>query len=210
MSRKVFQLIAFMRKLFIKNTVPRTNTTQLHQLGVSGSAESSPNGVRGGAPEALALTAFSLTKRRICKLYWFDQFRRSWGCSHRLKQILLGKIESLWQNQNLASQKHPFSFGYGFDQCRRQTMVKRRSKITKGGALKSPQILQFKNLHSMGDKIRTFCSSTVGVGKITGSEGGGSRAWRFKKKKKKHFKHFLIQGFSWSMILNYCSMLVRT
>jgi len=32
-TRNVLQLITFMQKLFIKNTVPRTNYTQLHQLG---------------------------------------------------------------------------------------------------------------------------------------------------------------------------------
>jgi len=57
-----------MRKLFIKKTVPHTNYTQLHHLGGWGGVESSPNGVRDRTPEALALTAFSLTKRYICTL----------------------------------------------------------------------------------------------------------------------------------------------
>jgi len=53
-----------MRKLTVhKNTVPQLNNTQLHQLGVWGSAKSSLNRVRGGASEALALIAFSLTKK---------------------------------------------------------------------------------------------------------------------------------------------------
>jgi len=36
-----------MQKLFIKNTVPRTNYTQLHELGGLRERRKLPNGVRG-------------------------------------------------------------------------------------------------------------------------------------------------------------------
>jgi len=46
-------------------------------------------------------------------------------------------------------------------------------------ALRLSQILLIRIDFFMGDKIRTFCSSTVGVGKIAGSESGAPRAWLF-------------------------------
>jgi len=36
-----------------------------------------PQRVRSGAPEALALTAFSLTKKCMCKIYWSELLIRS-------------------------------------------------------------------------------------------------------------------------------------
>jgi len=49
----------------------------------------------------------------------------------------------------------------------------------------------------MGDEVRTFCGSTVGVGKIAGSEVGALRSWRFFFFKKiTHFRHILIQIFA--------------
>jgi len=43
--------------------------TQLHHVGGRGALKAfTMGGVRGGSPEALALAAFSLTKRRICKI----------------------------------------------------------------------------------------------------------------------------------------------
>jgi len=47
----------------------------------------------------------------------------------------------------------------------------------------------------MGDKIRTFCSKKVGLGKIAGSEDGAPRAWRFFFKKITHFKHCFYSNF---------------
>jgi len=49
----------------------------------------------------------------------------------------------------------------------------------------------------MGDKIRTFCSSTVGVGKITKVWGRSPQSLAIFSKKITHFKHILIQIFAW-------------
>jgi len=61
----------------------------------------------------------------------------------------------------------------------------------------------------MGDKISTFCSSTVGVGKIAEVEGEPPELGDFFFQRITHFKHILIQIFAENIILNYCSVLVR-
>jgi len=58
-----------MRKLFINNIEPRTNYTQLHQLEVWGSAESSFNGVRSGATGSFSFNSIFIDKKALCKLY---------------------------------------------------------------------------------------------------------------------------------------------
>jgi len=50
-----------MRNMFIKNTqYPARITPNYISQEIWGSAESSPNGVRGGTLEALALTAYTI------------------------------------------------------------------------------------------------------------------------------------------------------
>jgi len=70
-SRNVWKLITFTRKLFIKNIVYLAKNipvpNYIDQLGAWRSTVN-PNGIRGGAQEALAVRAFSLTKDVFCKL----------------------------------------------------------------------------------------------------------------------------------------------
>jgi len=75
--KKRFQLIILLRKLLIIDIVPRTNYTQLHQLGDLEERWKLPQLDPGKASKALALTVFLLTKKAhfvsFFNLNWVDQ-----------------------------------------------------------------------------------------------------------------------------------------
>jgi len=74
--------------------------------------------------------------------------------------------------------------------------LKWRGTISKRGALKLIKINYY-----MGDKIRTFCSSIVRVGKIAEDWGQSTQSlaifYNFFFSKITHFKRILIQIFAW-------------
>jgi len=85
-----------MRKLLINNIVPRTNYTQLHQLGDLEERWKLRPLDPGGASKALALTVFLLTKKvhfvSFSYLNWVDQYPVAYAgilkrCGLRIKSL---------------------------------------------------------------------------------------------------------------------------
>jgi len=191
--------------MFIKNQVPRTNYTQLHQLG--------------DLRERWKLSQWDPFQQHfhwqkgafVSLLIWIIDSISAVGSgdSNILEQILLGKIDSLWAKLKFCIPKNPFFL----PQPRIRSVplpdqVKWRGNIIKReGALKSPQILLIKIDLLWATKLEGFVAvQLVWVRLRLRAESPELGNFFFKKCLLSYF-----QIFAWkSMILNYCSMLVRT
>jgi len=74
--KKRFEIKSIYAKMFIKNTVPRTNYTQLHKLGGLGERWKLRQRGPGQSAESFSFNSIFIDKKdAFCKLYWSELTR---------------------------------------------------------------------------------------------------------------------------------------
>jgi len=165
LSRKVLQWITFMLKLFIKNTVPRTNYTQLHQLGGLRERWKLYQWGLWRSPGSFSFNSISFWQKGafvsfIDLNHSFDQCRIGAGdtatSSSRFCWI---KLNRFGQNQNLASPKTSIFSLSAMDSISvvaRPSEVKGQYHIERGGGTKIGPNFAYQNWLLRATKLERF------------------------------------------------------